>query len=557
MPDDKKVDFENFIMNSDIRENLLNWYDIRPKSKILFIGNDIYKSCLKNENKVIMLTLDKLDAPTSEVTVYNETLLQFEKREEKVDYIIVINEMKNISKYVENDENTLNELIKISNRLLNEDGVLLVALNNKFSIRNFAGETKNGSNPFDVILGKEKDGSIYSKNELESIVKNSEFKYYKIYYPFPDYKLPSIIYSDDYLPNENDSKLNYLVYYNLDDKLVFSELEAVRELAKDKMLDYFSNSFFVEFTSKEENLSEVKFVSYNNFRKPENRLITKMYKNYVQKEPLSNESKSHIENIKNNIEILKNCNIDTSDEVKDFKLISKYQRLKTFSEYIGDLILDNKIDTAKELIKKWYEKLYTNFMCISCTNQEKNPDVFEKYGITVESDIKNKMHFIKDCLFDLIFENVFVEINDQKEFTKFIVYDQEWSEKNAPIEFILYRSIDLLFKNNSKLSKYLNKDDLFTEFGINEFVSYFFKLDSIIQENLLDKQVAKAYESTYSALTTIGGLSQEIKLEQEKFKRLKNDVERTNDEWQKRVESLEREIEDYKNMSIVKKLFKK
>lgn len=573
MPDiDNKISFNDFMLNSNIRENLLNWYDFRPNSKILFVGSDIYKSLLENGNEVIMLTLDENYKKIDRVRVYNETLLQFQNRQEKVDYIVVVNEMKRISKYVEKKEETLSKLINISSKILTERGVLLVTLDNKFSIKNFSGATYDNKEAYDVVLGREKNGAIYSKNELENIVNNSVFKFHKIYYPFPDYHLPSIVYSNEYLVNGNSSKLNYLIYYNPEDKILFNEIEAMHEIAKDGMLNYFSNSFFVEFSNLKESLSKVKFASYNNFRKDENKLITKMYDGFVQKIPLQNASSNHhIENIKYNIEILKKCNLDTCDRVEDNKVISEYQSLPTFNEYIGKMVSEGKIDIIKELIKKWYEIIYNSLMCMFCEKMPQKNDIFAKYGIIVKDKTKQKMHFLKDCLFDLVFENVFVDIDDNYEFKKFIVYDQEWNEKNAPIEFILYRAIKNMMQNNSKISKYLSKEKLYSELNIQEFVEYFEKIDTKIQEELLDKDVANMYSSTYNALTTIEGLIEIINEEKGKFDRLLKDVERTNatwqetldktnENWENRVKKLEEELIVYKSRNpkyILKKLLKK
>ena len=51
-------------------------------------------------------------------------------------------------------------------------------------------------------------------------------------------------------------------------------------------------------------------------------------------------------------------------------------------------------------------------MCMFCEKMPQKNDIFAKYGIIVKDKTKQKMHFLKDCLFDLVFENVFVDIDD-------------------------------------------------------------------------------------------------------------------------------------------------
>ena len=128
-----------------------------------------------------------------------------------------------------------------------------------------------------------------------------------------------------------------------------------------------------------------------------------------------------------------------------------------------------------------------------------------------------------------------------------------------------------MMQNNSKISKYLSKEKLYSELNIQEFVEYFEKIDTKIQEELLDKDVANMYSSTYNALTTIEGLIEIINEEKGKCDRLLKDVERTNatwqetldktnENWENRVKKLEEELIVYKSRNpkyILKKLLKK
>ena len=565
MPNNEEnvLNLDNFIKKSDIRENIINWYDFKEKANILFIGSDVYECLFKNDNKVTVLDVDKQLLETIEdrenLEKVNQDLTLFSSQcGKKFDYIIIMEAMNRLKDFIKVGKSTLKQFLELSYNILNNSGIILFSVANKFSIKNFSGATYNGGNSYDVLLGKEKSTAIYSKNEIIKILNESKFEKYNFYYPFPDHKLPSIVYSDKYLPNDNNSKLAYLVYYNPNDTIIFNEMEAIREIVKDGMLDYFSNSYLLEVSNSDENFSRVKFASYNNFRNKENKLITKMYDGYVQKEAIFEEGLNHIKKIEENIEILKKCNIDTADSIENNKVISKYQTLKTFNEYIGELVSQENIDLIKILIKKWYEIIYSSSMCMFCEKTMKNVNIFEKYGIIVDNNLKEKMHFLTDCLFDLTFENVFIDINENNEFEKFIVYDQEWNEKNAPVEFILYSSINVLYKKNSKISKYIKQEDLYNEFGITDFIDVFEKLDSTIQEKLLNKEIAQIYEKTYNALTTIEGIKQEVENEKGKFERLLKDVEKTNIKWQEHVDSLEKEIKNSKKPKyILKGLFKK
>ena len=48
----------------------------------------------------------------------------------------------------------------------------------------------------------------FTRPELIRIMEECGYKNYKFYYPYPDYKLPRVIYSDDYLPRLGELNQN-------------------------------------------------------------------------------------------------------------------------------------------------------------------------------------------------------------------------------------------------------------------------------------------------------------------------------------------------------------
>lgn len=558
-----------FINEGDIRENIINWYDFKPESNILFIGNDVYKSILKN-NDVTILEQDKgkfenINCKEAK-EIINGTIEDILNRKETYDYIIISCAIERIEEFVKIENKNINPLqifLEKSSNLLSNEGIILFHVDNKFSIKSFSGAKPSYGNAYDTILGNYNNG-VYSRNEITKLIKQTGIKFCKFYYPFPDYKLPSVIYSDEFLPSGNNSKLSYLIYYNPGDIIIFNELEAVREICKDGMLPYFSNSYFIELSNSDKNLSKVKFVSFNNFRKKENKLITKMYEQYVEKTPIYVEGEKHIQNIKENIELLEKCNIDIVDRIEDGKVISEYQSLKTLDEVLNELISDNKIDLAIELISKWYEKIKSAFMCIFCEKMALSSTIFEKNDIIIRTEKKEKLTFLEKGLYDLIFENIFVNIDENLNFEKFIVYDQEWSDDILPIEFILYRAINNLYEKNNKIGKKVSKEEIYNKFGILDFIEEFKILESKIQERLIDHYISDMYSRTYSSLTTLEGISSIIDSEKGKYERLVEACNRTNSKWQEEMDKLEAELvstrkdlNKYTKKDIVYKIRKK
>ncbi len=119
----------------------------------------------------------------------------------------------------------------------------------------FAGAPEDHTNKkYDGIVGYENKKGVqtFGKKELKDILAKVGFKFTNFYYPLPDYKLPNIIFSDEYLPDENTIN-NYTVYYGEGTEIEFDEKEAYIQAIKNGVFDIFSNSFFVEASSKEIN----------------------------------------------------------------------------------------------------------------------------------------------------------------------------------------------------------------------------------------------------------------------------------------------------------------
>ena len=70
-------------------------------------------------------------------------------------------------------------------------------------------------------------------------------------------------------------------------------------------------------------------------------------------------------------------------------------------------------------------------------------------------------------------------------FNQFVFFDQEWIERNIPVEFLVYRCIVNIEKLRDKIEKY----NLFEELEIKEYIEIFKKLDNEIFNEVFDENV--------------------------------------------------------------------
>ena len=90
----------------------------------------------------------------------------------------------------------------------------------------------------------------------------------------------------------------------------------------------------------------------------------------------------------------------------------------------------------------------------------------------------------------MIFQNCLVKNN------KIYAYDQEWSEENVPVEFILYRAVIYFIelKNEEGTDKILEILDL------KQYSKYFDILENKFQDEIVDKQIWELHSKCVSAV---------------------------------------------------------
>lgn len=424
--------------------NILNWYPFKENQKIKEITN-----------------IEEID-----------------EINEKFDIIILIgiNEKQNI---------VLEEVIKKLEKTLTENGKILLAVDNKFSIEAFNGTPdKIYNKKFTSLTGynnEQNKRETYTRTSLEKIVTNLGYNI-RFYYPLPDYKIPNVIFTDEQLPEYNSID-KYHPYFLENTNIVFNEIDVFREILKtdNKMFTFFANSFLVEIT-KGECDKTYKYISFNNIRKEKYRLITKIADEYVEKQEVNEKSHKHYENIKNNILYMKENGVKTIDYIEGQNIRSKYIEQKyLLNNVLTELLEEKRFDEFNKIIDKFIKTISIE------TYKEENYEktIFDRYKIEIEDkSIIKEMNFTKKGLWDMTFKNCFY-INNE-----FYFFDQEWDEPNLPVEYILYRSIMYTIS----LRRFIKIEDLLEQYNLTRYLELFKKLDDKMQEQVRDDETWKLYQ---------------------------------------------------------------
>lgn len=243
---------------SDIRTNILDIIEFTGDESVLEIGagcGAITGALADKSKKVTCIDLSKKrslinayrnrDRDNIEILVGNFETIESELVEQ-YDCITLIGVFEYAQYYISGD-NPYEEFLNMICRHLKEDGRLIIAIENKFGMKYWAGCKEDHLQEYFVgIEGYVGSGraKTFSNIELKRMLQKVNLKNYKFYYPYPDYKLPLSIFSDEYLPGKGELKQN-LRNFDDDRILAFDETAAFDNIIESGMFPFFSNSFLI------------------------------------------------------------------------------------------------------------------------------------------------------------------------------------------------------------------------------------------------------------------------------------------------------------------------
>lgn len=439
----------------ELQTNIVSWYDFEKNSKILYCeeSEDAIYEYLKRKDVIVDLYKEKKNTDTM------------------YDYIVILKEKIDINK--------LKEMLK----KLKDDGIILLAFNNSYGISKFV--TYNYS---ERISPLEQVEESTSRHEIEEFLKENGYKV-NIYMPFPNWKITDLILTNK-IEDISQKIDKYFVSYNNNCAILVNEINLLKRIAKyDKeMFINLANSYLLEISKKQLN-TDVRYVSFNNYRKNEYQLTTIIRDNIVEKRPTTKEASKNIERIAKNIEHLQEYDFEILDRFKDNKLYSSYVKdrptldVELGLKYNDKEFVINKFNEIKQILLKnslKYDKKYNQYFINTLKKQKKE---------TLE-----ELNYLEYAFYDMVPKNCFYIDG------KYYFFDQEWMKKYLPVEFIIYRSVI----NSYDLVKKIDVDDLLEKIGLKQYRKMFEEMDEDLRKDILDMQkfneLSKNYKKMYELI---------------------------------------------------------
>ncbi len=514
--------FQVWYQLSSLRTGLFSWYPFRPDARLLEMGAGF--------GPLTGLLCDRCSqvVATERSAVRASGILKRWKEKENLqiyagewseldlggpfDYILLTGILERACGG-SSDRNLYAAFLKKAAARLKPDGVLLAAVENRMGLRYFCGaKDAHVGRAFEGIAHYPRGtrGYSFSREELRDILDRAGFGQSRFYYPLPDYKLPQLIYTDDYLPAPNLQE-RLIPYYGDQDPLVLPELDLYRDVVENGVFPFFANSFLVECHCPGSMLTkgadEVLYAAVSTDRGRERGFATMILNGgMVRKAPLFGEGKASAVQAYAHIEDLRRHGIPVVPHAlkPDGSLTLPYIPWPTLSNYIKNVIREDQ-EEFLALIDRIYGYILQSSECLPvrdaalderAASPARDAALDERAASPARDAVldrwvpapsrnallEKQLAFAKDeeektrwksLDFGPILKKAYMELIPlncfyQPETGEFLFFDQEFVREDYPAGYVLFRAIHYIYCFTPDAERYYPRQKLLEKYGLKD-----------------------------------------------------------------------------------------
>jgi len=407
---------------SHLRENIVNWIPVGETDKVLEVGSGCGAITGALSAKAKEVTCIELSRKRSLINAFRHPqcdnvtikLGNFQDIEPALasdyDYIFLIGVFEYAGNYI-GGGTPFETFMAIMQKHLAPGGRLVIAIENRFGLKYWAGCKEDHLGTwFDGLEGYPRTDGVrtFTRKELEEICRRNGITDCHFYYPYPDYKFMTCVYSDDRLPKIGELSDN-MRNFDRDRLFLFDENNVFDGLIREGLFPQFSNSY-VLVIGKE---LPVVYARFSNDRAPEYAIRTEIRRGdglngpEVRKIPMTESARAHVGRLSSTYEALEEAYRGSGLQINrcvmdGTEAVLEYLPGTTLEELLDGCLDKKDRDGFMELFRKFRELV----------QYPKNPSVYD---------------------YDLIFPNIIVTDGGWN------LIDYEWASEQriSPDELIL------------------------------------------------------------------------------------------------------------------------
>lgn len=556
-----------------IPKAVLVWYPFKRRTRRLIISRhesliDLYRECIDEEEAIVEAFLlgdieaallskehevsfacidEKTDGITDDIGGLNsyvdtpnctqESSDVLERIGHNYDYIVVLDALE----YMKKPLTTLQYLWS----LLSENGILLMGMDNRLGLRYFCGDRdKFTDRNFDSIDGyyrinlsdrQRMEGRSYSKDEVMTILREVGIEEVHSFSVLPCMDEPQLIYAEDYLPEES-MNVRYNAHYNYPETVFLEEKNLCSDIIKNGLFHQMANGYLLECAKQSGGcvgFNTIKHATVTIERGEENSLVTMIKRDgTVVKKAIYSEGRDKLNRLYENDQYLKQRGINVIDShLEDDEYVMPYVKGEPATDYFRRLFETSLRQFIRELTR-FFDIILSSSETVSYEEidwyhyapgwekqKDDNPNKDKWYKIAHSEQPEALGKIMKKGFIDLVTINCFVVDGE------FVFYDQEFTVENLPAYTILWRSIELIYRNNIKFEQTLPMKELCKMMGMGDYVDFFAGFSHQFIGKLRHWDELREYHREHGEnMNLINSNRQRMNYSQEEYQRLFVDI---------------------------------
>jgi 2-polyprenyl-3-methyl-5-hydroxy-6-metoxy-1,4-benzoquinol methylase len=418
------------------RENIVDWLPLNGK-KVLEVGSGcgaITGSLAHRAESVTCVDLSKKrslinayrHSDCENVTIHVGNFKDIEPElDNDYDYICLIGVFEYAKGYI-GGKTPYEDFLRILYRHLAPEGRIVIAIENKYGLKYFAGCMEDHLGTYFSGIENYVDGGgvrTFGRTGLEKIFETVGVKDYHFYYPYPDYKFMTTLYSDRKLPVKGELTDN-IRNFDRDRMLLFDEKNTFDGIIEEDLFPVFSNSYLVVLGGS----LETEYIKYSNDRAPEYSISTRITETEagerkVRKYPMSEASCDHVRQMYTAYEKLSDRYAGGRLDINVCRLFDSGEEVYAEFDYVKGKPLSEIMD--------------------GCLESDDLDEFYRYFNEYIERTGYNSQCPAAD--FDLIFSNILVDGD------KWTLIDYEWTfGRTIDTKELAFRAIYCYLLENEK-----------------------------------------------------------------------------------------------------------
>lgn len=378
------------------------------------------------------------------IHVGNLNAMTFDK---KFDFVILVGVLEYAARFT-HTKNPYEDFLSKCKSFLKPNGSLVLAIENRLGLEYLSGKLEDHTGIFfDGITDYPASPGVktFSRLELKNMLTSCGLVAQKFFYPYPDYKFPVVIHSDEMLPTATELARFPDNFYDTDRAELFPLARALPTIIKSGLYSELANSFLIvaQENPRAQKIFPLKVFTNNSTRKLKYQLRTEIYraetavglliKKIARNPPARPHLKTMVENCKILSEIYGARHVAqmtlTDDDTAEMEFVAG----TIFEDYLCRALELGGVNDFINLLTFYFK----NILRGTDDNQNFSKDI-------LEFDLPSRQYET-----DLNFRNIALRDNN------FVVFDYEFMLPTLPKKFVAWRAFESFRINCSEfLLKY-------------------------------------------------------------------------------------------------------